>query len=417
MVFQLRPPWKTRSGLSLTKQALDTLVVHSGERRDKMAEVPTVNPIYMSNTFTLDEPSEMDAILEGTRTGFTYSRHGNPTVAALAEALANLEQGDAAVMYSSGMAALHGALLACNLKPGDALIISRDLYGATVSLSKQVFGSFQIETQVMDMSDTEAVMSSLSQDRVKAIVFESISNPLLRVANLPVILDAANKYNVISIVDNTFATPYLCNPRTHGASMVVHSTTKYLNGHGDVMGGAIVTSEQMKTKLVSQQKLTGGVLGTIEAWLTQRGLKTFALRFERQLASTAELVRRLNTHPFISRVYHPSLSNHPDYALASALFPKGQGAVLSFEIQGGQTAVYEVMKNLHLVVPGTTVGDVYSLLLYPIMASHRSLTPEERLTAGITEGLVRLSVGIENVDDIWNDLDNALNKAMTIMTL
>ncbi|MCF8565815.1 aminotransferase class I/II-fold pyridoxal phosphate-dependent enzyme [Alicyclobacillus tolerans] len=393
------------------ERGLDTRVVHSGERREKLEEISTVNPIYLSNTFTLDEPAEMDAILGGQRSGFTYSRHGNPTVAALADTMANLEQGEGAVMYGSGMAALQGALLACDLKPGDTVVVSRDLYGATVSLSKQVFGSFGIETQVVDMSDTQAVVSLLCDERVKAIVFESISNPLLRVANLPAILEAAQEHGVISIVDNTFATPYLCNPLKQGASMVVHSTTKYLNGHGDVMGGAVITNAQTKAKLVAQQKLTGGVLGAMEAWLTQRGLKTFALRFERQLASASELASRLDAHPMVARVHHPSLVHHPDHDLAMSLFPRGQGAVLSFEMDGGQAAVYELMKSLNLVVPGTTVGDVYSLLLYPSMASHRSLSPEEKRNAGITDGLVRLSVGIENVEDIWNDLDTALREA------
>lgn len=362
----------------------------------------------MSNTYTLEEPEQMDEILGGQRRGYTYSRHGSPTVAALADTLCKLEHGEGAALYSTGMAALQGALHASDLRPGDKVLANQDLYGATLTLMKEVLGGYGVETIVLDMSNIPAVESLMTNERVKAIVLESISNPLLRVLDIPMLLKLANLHNVISIVDNTFATPYLFHPLDLGATMVVHSTTKYLNGHGDVMGGAVITSQELAQKLVAQQKLTGAILGGMEAWLIQRGLKTFVLRFERQLQNTRELAQRLDKHPAVRRVYHPSLIHHPNHVLATRLFPKGQGAVLSFEVQGGKAQVYQLMKNLRLIVPGTTVGDVYSLLLYPVMASHRSLNATERETVGITDNLVRLSVGIENVEDIWLDLNEAL---------
>lgn len=393
-------------------RTLDTAVVHGGERH-KVIETPTVNPIYLSNTYTLEDPEEMDAILGGQRQGHTYSRHGSPTVVALSNTLKQLEGGEGAVLYSTGMAALQGALFATDLSPGDKVLANQDLYGATITLLKQILGSFGVETVVMDMSNTEAVESRLGNGNVKAIVFETISNPLLRVLDIPTLLNLANRHQAITIVDNTFATPYLCNPLSLGASMVVHSTTKYLNGHGDVMGGVVITNQDLTNKLTTHQKLTGAVLGGMEAWLIQRGVKTFVLRFERQLQNARELALRLDKHPAVRKVYHPSLPHHANHELATRLFPKGQGAVLSFEIHGGQAVVYRLMKSLTLVVPGTTVGDVYSLLLYPVMASHRSLSAEERAAAGITENLVRLSVGIENVEDIWADLNQALLKSST----
>ncbi|QQE79869.1 PLP-dependent aspartate aminotransferase family protein [Alicyclobacillus sp. SO9] len=394
----------------MQKKALDTHVVHTNQRKNRLQETPTVSPVQFSNTYTLESPSEMDEILGGERTGFTYGRHGNPTVSELEVVLAGMEQGESAKVYASGMAALQGALLACDLSSGHVVLASRDLYGATVTLMKDIFGSFGIEIVSVNMSDTNEAVRWLKNSRVKAVVLESISNPLLRVVDMPALLKAANQHGVKSIVDNTFATPYLCNPLNLGATMVVHSLTKYLNGHGDSMSGAVVTSEINKAKLTSQQKLTGSVLGPMEAWLTLRGLKTFVVRFERQLQSAKILAVRLSQHARIKRVYHPGLTTHPDYEQALKLFPKGQGAVLSFEIDGGKDSVFLLMQNLQVVVPATTVGDVYSLLLYPVMASHRSLTDEERRSSGITEGLVRLSVGIEHVDDIWNDLNQALNR-------
>ena len=390
---------------------METWVVHGGERRPELVETPTVGPVHFSTTYTRGSAAEMDAILGGETPGFTYGRHGNPTVAALADTLAVMEQGDGALLYASGMAALQGALLSCGLKAGDEILVSRDLYGATAALVRQVFGGFGILPRFIDMTDTAAVMTALTKGRMRAIVLETISNPLLRVIDFPAILAEARLREVPSIVDNTFATPYLCQPLTVGADMVVHSTTKYLNGHGDVMGGVVVTRQDRLKEMEAQQKLTGGIMSPMDAWLTQRGLKTFALRFVRQLASAEELARRLQDHPQVERVYHPSLSNHPDYARAVELLPLGQGAVVSFIVRGGRQQVFRLMEALRLVVPGTTVGDVYSLMLYPVMASHRSLSPEERAASGITEGLVRLSVGIEQVEDIWQDLDQALSRS------
>ncbi|RIV17211.1 PLP-dependent transferase, partial [Alicyclobacillaceae bacterium I2511] len=393
--------------------SMETWVVHGGERQPALTETPTVGPVHFSTTYTRELAAEMDAILGGEAPGFTYGRHGNPTVAALASTLATMEQGDGALLYGSGMAALQGALLSCGLKAGDGVLLSRDLYGATAALVRQVFGGFGIVPQFMDMTDTAAVRTTLAEGGIKAIVLETLSNPLLRVVDLPAILAAARQQGVPSIVDNTFATPYLCQPLTMGADLVVHSTTKYLNGHGDVTGGVVVSRQDRLKDLAAQQKLTGGIMSPMDAWLTQRGLKTFSLRFGRQLGSAEVLARRLQEHPQVNRVYHPSLIDHPDYARAQELLPLGQGAVVAFEIQGGRAQVFRLMESLQLVVPGTTVGDVYSLLLYPTIASHRSLSPEERAAAGITEGLVRLSVGIEQVEDIWRDLVQALARAVS----
>jgi cystathionine gamma-synthase/methionine-gamma-lyase len=252
----------------------------------------------------------------------------------------------------------------------------------------------------------------MAEEKPKAVFCEIISNPLLKVADVPAVAELAHAHGAEMIVDSTFATPYLVRPLTLGVDYVVHSSTKYLGGHGDVLGGVVVTSAARRKRLWELIKLTGGNLGPDQAWLTMRGLKTLPLRMAQHCRNAAAVAAWLAEHPRIAQVNYPGLPGHPQHAVATRLFRDGcYGGMVSFEIAGADRAqVFRFMEALELILPATTLGDVYSLMLYPAHSSHRTLSPEERAAIGIGEGLVRLSVGIEDVEDIIADLDQALKK-------
>src|SRR6267143_1275041 len=257
------------------KQELDiaTLLVHEGERSAPPSGKPVSTPIYATSTFTYDSMAEIDQVFAGEKQGYIYTRYGNPTVAALEEAIRAIEDGATACAYSTGMAALHAALFACELKPGATVLASQDLYGATTNLLQNVFGSFGIKTVTADFSDLDALREKALEIRPRAIVAETISNPLLKVCDIEVCVEIAREVGARLIIDNTFASPYLCQPLKHGADMVVHSATKYLGGHADAMGGIVVSRDEMDSlALVGVMKLVGGVLGVWEAHEILRGL-------------------------------------------------------------------------------------------------------------------------------------------------
>jgi cystathionine gamma-synthase/methionine-gamma-lyase len=262
----------------------------------------------------------------------------------------------------------------------------------------------------VDVADLAAVKTALAEICPAALIVETISNPLLKVADLPALAELAHGCGARLLVDNTFASPYLCNPLAYGADFVVHSATKYIGGHGDVMAGVVVTSPENRSELYELNKLVGGVLGPFEAWLALRGLKTLPLRLRQQCENAARVAGWLSGHPRIARVTYPGLADHPGHALARDLFAgRGFGGVLSFEIAGAdQPTVFRFMEALELCLPATTLGDIYTLVLHPATSSHRSLTVEERERVGIGDGLVRLSVGIEDAADIIADLEQAL---------
>lgn len=386
-----------------------TQAVHAGERGPRPDFTPVTTPIYNSVCYVYDNLEELDAVFAGERPGYVYARFGNPTVTALEQAMAALEAGADSVAFSSGMAAIHASILAAGVAAGDSIVAAQDLYGGTYTMLAQVLASLGVRVQFVDVTDMAAVEGAIGEGP-KAILLETVSNPLLKVADLPTIAEMAHRHGVEVLVDNTFTTPYLVRPLDHGADFVVHSATKYLGGHGDVMGGIAIASEENCAKLREIAKLTGGVLGPNEAWLILRGLKTLPLRMERHCENAARVAEWLGAHPRIARVYYPGLSSHPQHELASSLFRPGcYGGMVSFEIADGKRdSVFSFMNALRLCLAATSLGDVYTLLLYPAMSSHRTLTPEERAAIGIGDGLVRMSVGIEDVEDIIADLEQAL---------
>jgi cystathionine beta-lyase/cystathionine gamma-synthase len=398
---------------------LETLLVHTGERQapQQVAQqgMPTNLPIYATSTFLHAEADALDASFEPTPPGgqpaYMYARYGNPTVVGLERAVAAAEGGKGAVAFGSGMAALHAALLAAGLAPGESVLAANNLYGATTNLLQKVFAPQGAQVILRDVTDTAATCQAIEEEQPTVILLEIISNPLLQICDLPAIAEAGHKVGALVIVDSTFASPILLRPLEHGADIVVHSATKYLGGHGDALGGiAISNSTFHLDALTSYVRLVGGVLSPFEARLILRGLKTLALRMERHCANAATVAQWLARDPRVSRVHYPGLPDHPQHELAGCLLRDHlYGGVVSFEIRNAdRAAVHRFMDALRLCLCGTSLGDVYSLVSYSARSSHRNLTPAQRAEQGISEGLVRLSVGIEHPNDIIADLDQAL---------
>lgn len=384
--------------------------VHAGERPTPRDFVPIATPIFASSSFVYDDLDQMDAALGGAEGVFVYSRYGNPTVEAMEAAVASLEEQEAALGVGSGMSAVNLALLAC-AKSGTRIVASRDLYGASVKLLDAVYRTLGVDTEFVDIRDLEAVELALSHGEVRAVIAETISNPLLRVTDIAAVAERAHAIGARLIVDNTFATPYLVRPGTLGADYVVHSSTKYLGGHGDVTSGVIATTRELRAELNDVNKSSGGVISPFDAWLVLRGIKTLPLRMERQCRSAAVVADWLFHHPKLEWVYYPGLTGHESHQTAKEQFPDGvYGGMISFEIRdGNRDKVFRFLRALEMIAPATTLGDVYTLVLYPVMSSHRALTPEQRAQVGIGEGLVRLSIGIEDPVDIISDLERALD--------
>lgn len=399
--------------MSVQGDSLFTKAVHAGERLGKDVCRPVVTPVHMSVGYLYDTMEQMDSVFGGEMEGYVYPRYGSPTVSAFEQAVATLEDAEAAVAYASGMAAMHASLVVAGAVAGSDVVCASDVYGATYSLVAETLARQGVTAHFVDITSVRAVVDSLARYAPAALVCETVSNPLLRLADVPALAEAAHHAGTVLIVDSTFTTPYLVRPLSLGADLVVHSATKYLSGHGDAMAGVVASAGELAERLREQQKVFGANLGAQEAWLTLRGIKTLALRVREQCRNAQLVAEWLEDQPTVAKVNYPGLPAHPQHTAARRLFgDRGYGGVMSFDLRDGtQETVYRFMEALNLVLPATTLGDVYSLVLYPAMSSHRALPPTERKRLGIGDGLVRLSVGIESPDDIICDLAQALEAA------
>jgi cystathionine gamma-synthase/methionine-gamma-lyase len=367
---------------------------------------PAIEP---SSAFTADSLDQLYAVFRGAP-GVVYSRMGNPTVMAFERAVAQLETARGAVAFGSGMAAIHGAWLACGLARDDMVMASRDCYGTTLTLLRTVVGRLGVRDRVADLCDTMNACALIGAERPKIVHCEVIGNPLLRVPDIRALGEAAHSVGSRLVVDATFATPMLYRALEHGADIVLHSATKYLGGHGDLTGGVCASRDP---KLVEQLRqavvVAGAVLSPFDAWLALRGLRTLALRMERACDNAREVATLLEAHAKVARVFYPGLASHPHHERAVEMLGGSGGAMIAFELADNtRSAAMRVLGRLELIRPATTLGDVTTLALHPASSSHRELGDEELSALGIKSGLLRVSIGIEDVRDIIADLERAL---------
>jgi cystathionine gamma-synthase/methionine-gamma-lyase len=392
------------------KMKLNSQAVHAGDRKRTGGWVPVTTPIQTATSFFYNDIDDLDRVFSKEMQGQSYGRYSNPTNDALEELVTQLEGGAGALACSSGMAALHMAINTALVDRRRVVLAADLLYGATLNMLVKVFEPAGVEAVFVDFNDENAVRAAIAQHRPGAIVMETVNNPLLRVPALDRIAAMANEAGAPLVVDNTFATPLIVRPFDLGASIVVHSLTKYLSGHGDVLGGIVVTNAEHLDPMRNLSRILGFTLGPFESYLAMRGIKTFPIRMERQCANACRVAQWLSAHPAVNRVNFPADPKHPDADNIRRLFAPGLfGGMVSFEVKDAdREKIFHLMNSLKMIVPATSLGDVHSMMLYPAMSSHRELAPKHRARLGINDNLVRLSVGIEAVEDIIADLDQAL---------
>jgi cystathionine beta-lyase/cystathionine gamma-synthase len=401
--------------MSKPANSIFTQVVSGDSFATEGHPVPAVPPIVASVGFIHSSMDQADHAL-GTSGGsadhpqdYIYARHGAPTQAAFEAAVASLEGAETSLSFGSGMAALHAAMLAV-VPPGGCVVAADQLYGTTRSMLNWLAENMGIQVDFVDFLDLQRVQNVIAAANPQAVVCEVLTNPLARVVRLDAITHIAQETGAVVIVDNTFATPFLLRPLELGAGLVAHSATKFLNGHGDVLGGVVSGSHDLMEKVRTHRRVLGGMLGPFEAWLALRGMRTFALRMQQACQNAIRVARWLNFQPGISRVYYPGLDTDPCHADAAALFRENHyGAMLAFDIEGMDRAgTFSFVEKLKLIRPVTSLGDITTLISHPASASHRGMSPEARAAQGILEGTLRMSIGIEDAEDLITDLSQAL---------
>ena len=383
-------------------QTFRTRAVHVGNEIDP-ATGAVVPPIHFASTFQQPGAGEWGS--------YDYSRSGNPTRANLEKTLASLESGSHALAFSSGMAAIHCVTML--LRAGDRVVAGCDLYGGAHRLLHQICDRSGIEVTLVDLTNPDAVLSALTE-KTRLIWAESIGNPRLSIPNLSGLSEIAKKHGALLGVDNTFATPALLRPLECGVDIVMHSATKYLGGHSDCLGGTLAVSDpELHQQLYFVQNATGAVMDPMSSFLVSRGLKTLDLRVRAQSQTALEIAQWLQSHPLIQNVIYPGLESHPQYDLASKSFDGGYGAMVTFELNGTIEQTAKVCESTHLFHLAVSLGAVESLIEQPATMSHASYAAKDRERFGITDGLIRLSVGLESFPDLRNDLDRAIAVALT----
>lgn len=377
-----------------------------GGRDVASASRPLTPPIYQTNVYVFEDMDTVESVWEGKTPGFVYGRYGTGNHAMLEDLVAGLEGAEAAVACASGMGATTALLLGL-FKVGDHIVSARDLYGSTMAFLGDEGRRLGIDTVFVDATDPAAVLGAL-RPQTRAVFVESLSNPLLRLVDLDAIAPELAKRGVELIVDSSLASPAVMRPLEHGATIVMHSLTKFISGHGDVTGGIVLGRKETMDRVRSSMIRAGTNLGPFDAWLATRGARTLSVRVERQSANALALARSLESHPAVARVYYPGLDSHPQRALAKRQMPGPTGAILSVELKGGALAVERFMKRSRLMEFAPSFADVATTWTYPARTSHRRVSDETKAEMGIGAGLIRISVGLEKVEDLIGDAKEAL---------
>jgi cystathionine beta-lyase/cystathionine gamma-synthase len=384
-----------------------TRAIHGQELPPVEQDAPSV-PIYQTATFRFDSSEAVAETINFRRPGYTYTRgYGNPTLLAFERVVAELEGTESAISFASGMAAIH-TVVTTLASSGDTVVASSELYGGTYSLFDSVLPRYGVDVRFVSPHDHDAVRAAL--EGATFLYVETIANPNVTVADLDALGRVADEAGVPSVVDNTFASPYLCNPASYGFDYVLHSATKYIGGHADLIGGVVCTTEERMAGLRATVIETGGTMAPLEAWLSMRGLMTLEIRMDRHSRTALELTSWLEGHPKVERVHYPGLPSHAQHEVARRELARGFGGMAAFEVVGGVDAGQRFCDALELAWVAASLGGIQTLVCHPASTTHRQLDPAARKAAGIADGLIRLSVGLEDLDDLTADFERALEK-------
>lgn len=392
----------------MEKKHMETRLVQGFSNKENQAGSLT-SPLYQTSTFVFDSSEQGEARFSGVESGYIYSRLGNPTVEELERKIADLEGAEMGVAFSSGMAAVSSVLLSI-INSGDHILVSEGIYGCTFGFLNILKEKFKVDFDLIKMDDPENILKSI-RENTTVIYIETPINPTMKLVDIEQVAKIAKDKGIKTVVDNTFCSPYLQRPIQLGADIVIHSATKYIGGHGDVIAGLAVGPKDFMEELkMTVLKDVGGVLSPFDAWLLLRGLKTLAIRMDRHCENTKVIAERLKTHPMINRVIYPGDKSFEQYELAKEQMDDF-GGLISFDfINDKKEVAQQFMNELKMIHVAVSLGDVETLIQHPATMTHSGVPEEERTKMGITHSMLRLSIGLENVDDIWNDLENALNK-------
>lgn len=385
-----------------------TSLTHLGEKNPPSVSSSKSIPISMSSVFVFDDVETLDEVYEGKADGYVYSRNGNPVHDALEEIITKIDEGEDSQVFSSGMAAISMSIVS-QIKSGDHIIASNVLYGGTYQFLKTELSKFNVDVTFIDVVNDD--IDKYFKPNTKLVYIETISNPLMEVIDLRVIADKTHNHKAKLIVDNTFATAIICQPLKLGADIVVHSATKYLGGHSDVTGGIVVSNKDIITSVKNTGALYGPMMSPFDAWLLIRSLRTLELRIIQHSNNALKLAEFLEKHPKIENVYYPGLKSSPSYNIANTIFNNNlYGGMLSIDLKSGEKGAYELIRQLETIKFVPSLAGVTTSVSYPVKTSHRALNNEELKAAHISKGLIRVSTGLENIDDLISEFDKALNK-------
>ncbi len=385
-----------------------TRAVHTSRAGEPVVQEPASVPIYQSAPFIFDDMEQFAAVGKAKISGgYLYTRWSNPTVEALARTIAALEGAEASACFASGMGAIHASVASC-VAAGEHMVSARQIYGGTFGLFHDYLPRTGVEVSFVDVTDLDAVAAAF-QDGTRVLYFETIGNPTLPIADVDALADLGHSRGATVIVDATFTTPYLFNAIDHGVDLVVHSATKYLGGHSDVTAGVVSGTAEAIATIRHLGIDYGGCLAPLDAWLTIRGVQTLALRMDRICSNALALASHLEGLEGVDRVTYPGLASHPQSDLARKMFDRGSGGMLTFEVAGGVAGGRRVLERVRLASPAASLGGTKTLIVHPASITHTQLSRSEREAAGITDGLMRVSVGIEDIEDLIADLSQALS--------